>query len=254
MKSLRFLSLILDCSNWRVTRDSTYNPKFDEEDQKLLDEPLYFHSNPPFPFLKRSELKKTLINCAVDEELARSIWKTINRNKTGRQLERLKLWPRGGGEYGITARLPHDLLAIRQNLARSWIVERVPRDDDEEFLTVRELGQHRRMAPGLDYAYHVDKYLDLGIWELLLCGLSKDLSSHTTDARERVTISSSESHRCSALAYKDSLEERSPASGPFSPPGEIPVACKKIQFIICIENELLSYKQRPLNFKRISHT
>jgi hypothetical protein len=80
MKSLRFLFLILDCSNWRVTRDSNYNPKFDEKDQKHLD---IFAAH----FLKRGEFKETLINCAVDEALARSIWNTISQNKTGRRLE-----------------------------------------------------------------------------------------------------------------------------------------------------------------------
>ncbi|PQE22664.1 hypothetical protein CJF31_00001608 [Rutstroemia sp. NJR-2017a BVV2] len=148
MKSLRFLFLILDCSNWRVIRNSIYNPTFDEEDQKLLDKPLV---DLRFLFLKRGELKETLINCAVEEALARSIWKTINQNKTGRRLERLKLWSTGGGVYGTETGLPVKrnttaFSAIRQNLARSWIFERGPRDDEEEGFTVRELGQYKRMA------------------------------------------------------------------------------------------------------------
>ncbi|KAJ8069833.1 hypothetical protein OCU04_000247 [Sclerotinia nivalis] len=160
MKSLRFLFLILDCSNWRVTRDSTYNPKFDEEDQKPLDDST-------FPFLKRGELKETFINCAVDEALARSIWKTISQNKTGRRLERLKLWPTGGGEYGASSGLPLTFSAIARNLARSWIFERVPRDDEEEGFTVRELGQHRRTARDQDEAGYLAHFHDPEIWEVL---------------------------------------------------------------------------------------
>ena len=50
--------------------------------------------------LKRGDLKEIFINCAVDEALTRSIWKTNSKNKMGRQLERLRLWAREGGDYG----------------------------------------------------------------------------------------------------------------------------------------------------------
>lgn len=160
MKSLRFLFLILDCSNWRVTRDSTYNPRFGEEDQKPLD----YNT---FPFLKRGDLKETFINCAVDEALARSIWKTISQNKTGRRLERLKLWPTGEGEYGASSGLPHTFSAMAQNLARSWIFERVPRDNEEEAFTLRELGQHRRIARDQDNVGYLAHFHDPKIWEVL---------------------------------------------------------------------------------------
>jgi hypothetical protein len=159
MKDLRFLFLILDCSNWRVTRDSTYNPKFDAEDQKPLDDHTY-------PYLKRGELKETFINCAVDEALAHSIWKTISQNKTGRRLERLKLWPTGGGEYGASSGLPLTFSGIAQNLARSWMFERVPRADEEDF-TVRELGQRRRKARDQDEAGYLAYFHNPEIWEVL---------------------------------------------------------------------------------------
>jgi hypothetical protein len=134
MKCLRSLFLTLDCSDWRVCRDSTYNPQFDEEDREPLENDQVLS--------KTGNLKETFINCAVDEALARSIWKTINRNKTGRQLERLKLWTIGGGRYGREGAGHHAELIIK-NLSRSWLIERVPRDDSED-ITVRELGQHAR--------------------------------------------------------------------------------------------------------------
>jgi hypothetical protein len=80
MRNLRALALILDCSNWRVTRDPTYDPGFVEQDR----EPLKAEG---YPWLMRGELKEAFINSAVDEALACSIWKTITQNKTGRPLE-----------------------------------------------------------------------------------------------------------------------------------------------------------------------
>jgi hypothetical protein len=158
MKRLRYLFLILDCSNWRVTRDSNYNPKFDEKDQKPLSLFTYY-------ILKRGELKKTFIDCAVDEALARSIWNTISQNKTGRRLEQLKLWTTGGGIYGASTGLPNNAQAIVGNLAQSWLFERVPQDDKEDF-TVRELGQNGRKARCQDEPKYLDRSPDSEIWEV----------------------------------------------------------------------------------------
>jgi hypothetical protein len=140
MKNLRFLFLTLDCSNIRITRDSTYNPQFDEEDQKPMDT---HHFG-----LKKGHMKEILINCAVDEALARSIWKTINQNKTGKQLERLKLFTTGGGEYGNGSASAYGSEII-QHLSQSWLIERVPRADQEDF-TIRELAPRARMIEDID--------------------------------------------------------------------------------------------------------
>jgi hypothetical protein len=118
MINLRSLTLLLECSNWRVTRDPTYAPDFNEGDQEPVETGRY-------PWLKRGEAKKAFINCAVDEALACFIWKAISHNKTGRRLERLKLCPTGAGEYGTAARLPPTFAVIVQNLARCWLCERV---------------------------------------------------------------------------------------------------------------------------------
>jgi hypothetical protein len=158
MKSLRFLFLILDCSNWRVTRDNNYNPKFNEKDQKPLD------SFTPY-IVRRGELKATFINCAVDETLACSIWNTISQNKTGRRLERLKLWPTGGCEYGRGTGVENNIGAIIGNLARSWLLERVPQDDKEDF-TIRELDQNRRKAWVQDEVKYSDHSRYTEIWEV----------------------------------------------------------------------------------------
>jgi hypothetical protein len=138
MKALRALSLILDCSNWRVTRDPTYEPDFDEQDREPVDAERQW--------LKIGDVKETLINCAIDEALACSIWKTISQIKTGRPLERLKLWPTEAGEYGTGLRMSYKFKGVIHELARSWLIERDPRgDEEEEDFTVKELQLERRL-------------------------------------------------------------------------------------------------------------
>jgi hypothetical protein len=138
MKSLRFLFLTLDCSNWRVCRDTTYSPQFEGEDQRAVD-PLG-----PRP-IKRGNVKESFINCAVDEALARSIWKTISQNKRGRRIERLKLWTKGEDQYGWNRSISSVFRDVMDNLSRSWLIERGPRDD-QEHITVRKLGQDARLV------------------------------------------------------------------------------------------------------------
>jgi hypothetical protein len=132
MQNLRYLFLILDCSNWRVTRDTTYTPHFNEEDQTPLE--------PDLP-VKRGNLKETIINCAVDEALARSIWKTISQEKSGRRLQQLRLWTKGASQYGTSR--SYIIPYILQPLSRSWLIERGPREDREDVL-VKELGRRFR--------------------------------------------------------------------------------------------------------------
>ncbi|KAJ4375273.1 hypothetical protein N0V83_002359 [Neocucurbitaria cava] len=94
MKNLRSLFLTLDCANWRIGRDPTYDPQFDGEDQELA----WSYTNN----VKRGNVREALINSAVDEALACSIWEMIIQNKTGRRLERLKLWTNDGGIFAST--------------------------------------------------------------------------------------------------------------------------------------------------------
>jgi hypothetical protein len=157
--NLRTLSLILDCSNWRVTRDPTYEPDFNEQDREPVEAETRL-------WLKRGELKATFINCAVDEALACSIWKTISQNKTGKPLERLKLWPTGAFEYGTGQSLPMTFTFIELNLTRSWLFERDPRDDTEDF-TVTELQRERRLALEEQFdMFFSGRRQDHGVWEV----------------------------------------------------------------------------------------
>jgi hypothetical protein len=136
MKSLRSLFLTLDCSVRQIAQDPEYNPQFEGDDLQPVDE--------MDCRLTRGRLRQTLINCAVDEALARSIWCTINQDKTGKRLDRLRLWTMGGSESGgVTPTHVDDM--ILKNLSRSWLVERDPRDDRNDF-TIRELGKHARKS------------------------------------------------------------------------------------------------------------
>ncbi|CAG9982169.1 unnamed protein product [Clonostachys byssicola] len=133
---LRSLFLTLDCSNWRVVRDPTYQPAFDEEDNRpceVLGE-----------WLKEGHLREAFMNCAVDERLARSIWEIICQDKMGRKLECLKIWTTGGGKFGNTTS-GGNIGDIVENLSRSWLLERVPRHN-ENIISIRELGLKAREA------------------------------------------------------------------------------------------------------------
>lgn len=138
MKSLRSLFLTLDCANWRIGRDPTYDAQFDREDQELA----WSDLNNVERGIKRGNVREALINSAVDEALARSIWEMIIQNKTGRRLERLKLWTKNGGIFGSTASI-YAIETAARSMSRSWLVERLPRDDKED-VTVKELGQRAR--------------------------------------------------------------------------------------------------------------
>ena len=136
MGRLRSLFLILDCSNWSVARDP------DLEDDALFDA-VDRETWGTDKSMKKGHLRETLMNCAVDDTLARSIWETICQNKAGQKLMALKMWTYGGGHFG-GGKFGH-VPNVVNNLSRSWLIERVTRDDGN-IINVRELGQRAREA------------------------------------------------------------------------------------------------------------
>ncbi|EHK96840.1 hypothetical protein M7I_7465 [Glarea lozoyensis 74030] len=58
--------------------------------------------------LRKGHLRETFRNCAVDETLAQSIWKTICQHKAGKQLKSLKLYTSGGGVFDCDEGIPND--------------------------------------------------------------------------------------------------------------------------------------------------
>jgi hypothetical protein len=150
MESLRSLIIILDCANYRIGCDPTYDAQFEGEDQELA----WNHSN----IIKRGHVREMLINSAVDEGLARSIWEVITQNKTGKRLERLKLWTRNSGIFShINGSYVIGMFAKRTS--RSWLIERSPRDDREE-VTVKELRQHAREDDEREHSPRLEPVVD----------------------------------------------------------------------------------------------
>ncbi|ROV91181.1 hypothetical protein VSDG_07872 [Cytospora chrysosperma] len=136
IERLQSLYLTLDCSDWRVTRDSTLtdDPSFDEDDRRLF----------AASHWKRGYLREAFMNCAVDESLARSIWDTICRVKEGKQLESLKLFTTGGGDFGNTSS-HSDMPDFIRHLSRSWSIKRSVRDDETK-ITISTLDEERHQT------------------------------------------------------------------------------------------------------------
>lgn len=130
MVNLQYLFLTLSCANWRCGCESAYDAGFEGEDQ------LVFQGYQHDLDVKRGDIRETLINSAVDEALARSIWQVITEHKTGKRLQRLKLWTRGGEKFSYSGMGALSVYANDMN--RSWLAERSPRDDTEE-VKVEEL-------------------------------------------------------------------------------------------------------------------
>lgn len=111
---LEALFLTLDCSDWRVIRDSTRinDLLFDNFDREIY----YLHHS----WLQKGHVRDTLENCAIDEKLARSIWETICKNKRGKPLQSLKLLPWGGGHWGDNIDFG-GLREFMEYLGRPWL-------------------------------------------------------------------------------------------------------------------------------------
>ena len=145
MPKLTSLLLNLDCSNWHVILDPFYSPGFTGDDAEPVACDVRYHEGLEIDHalpVTKGDLKKTFINAAVNEALARSIWELVSIRKTGARLERLKLWTTGGGEYGGYSGL-HYLHKFVDQLSRSWLIERDPRRDVDD-VVIRETGKRKR--------------------------------------------------------------------------------------------------------------
>lgn len=130
--SLAKLGLQLDCSN----PQEPGLPSADEED---FDRQL--HTRGMIPRLYNAHLRDALLNSAVDEDLARSIWDVISTNKPGRPLKHLRIASGGGSAFGIMH--PGDLSSRVDHMSRSFLLSRSDRDDSDH-VEVIELGKRAR--------------------------------------------------------------------------------------------------------------
>lgn len=141
IEPLHHLFLTLDCSNWPVSRDRRPDKEhpawFDEDDKKTF--------SGPWICLKRGYVRQNMINAAVDEDLARSIWDVIAKHKLGKRLLSLKLYTAGVMNFGWPGTVS-GMADVAHHLSRSWLIERGIRDDEQDVLYVRELGRQAREA------------------------------------------------------------------------------------------------------------
>ncbi|KAM0511040.1 hypothetical protein ACHAPE_010301 [Trichoderma viride] len=133
---LQDLSLTLDCSDTRVLAEQEWDddpdaklespndPSFDEFDQQIFMVKLDYNRYP-----RKGHVRDAFINCAVDGDLARSIFGAISsgKNKSTRPLllSRLKINVIGGCNFGTNFR-DSILCTVIDELSRSWIIERSP--------------------------------------------------------------------------------------------------------------------------------
>lgn len=93
----------------------------------------------------------------------------------------------------------------------------------------------------------------------VLCDLSKDLSPQEIRTRKilAVNLITALSSRQELQTQKSRLTRASlSALKQHSPPPQLPnfpVVCQKTQYIFCLRNKQLSYKQRTFTFSRVSH-
>lgn len=133
---LQELSLILDCSDARVLAEqgrdddpdaileSPNDPSFDEFDQQMLKVQLDYNRYP-----RRGHVRDAFINCAVDENLARSIFVAISsgKNKSIRSLLLCRLKINLIRECGFGTNVSISTLStVIDELSRSWTVECSP--------------------------------------------------------------------------------------------------------------------------------
>ncbi|KAK3945227.1 hypothetical protein QBC46DRAFT_455453 [Diplogelasinospora grovesii] len=186
---LRRLALTLDASPppWFPAAppavegyDTDVDPSFDEFDRSYLSGTLY-------PY-RHGHIRDILINTAVDETLARAIFRTIcavqTRNYTHgvtttiAPLERMKVQVAGGKSFphrGTMVPVGNDLSPYLAALGRQWLLERDVRDDARDVVHAREFNKKSRLrSMNSGWAQDTSRYLPIfrRIWPEKPSGLA----------------------------------------------------------------------------------
>ena len=136
-KCYEALSTIRNLKKLQIRFDGTYprdpSPPSDDWDEFNKTRSGYFQ-------FYNGHLENVLVNSAVDETLARSIWGVIYDNTHNQLLESLKVTCAGIGFGGIYTA---DLQTISGNLSRSYLIT-ASHSDDGDKLKVVELTKKRR--------------------------------------------------------------------------------------------------------------
>ncbi|KAK6389355.1 hypothetical protein LTR65_006736 [Meristemomyces frigidus] len=139
---LHTIFLTLDASNPAFDRGTSTMGRDAPDDDSFDDfERLFYDS---MHRSRKGHVRTNLINSAVDEALARSIWDAVSANKVGIPLRSLKLTTTGGLQCGM-AGSTWLLMNIVQYLSRSYQLTASVRNDSDE-VEVCELGKRAREA------------------------------------------------------------------------------------------------------------
>lgn len=145
--SLEKLFLRLECSDmWRQDL-----PSADEYEEELDN----FHRQPTIPRNSRVfgmnneepllnfHVRDALINSAVDEQLARSIWDRIAANQPSGRLSSATIAPRGGDFFG-NATAPFELVIRVEHMERSYLITKRASSSSSSQVEVVEMGREER--------------------------------------------------------------------------------------------------------------
>lgn len=158
MGRLTTLSLALDCS---IGSSRPGVPRIDEA--PTVDEFTWQeHPGKPDPYgnVRRECVRFALLNSAVDETLARSIWDCINASKVGRPLLLLKIRTVGGTSLGNGIGNHQTALeGIVGHIGRAFLLERSIRDDDDgSGVSLVELNKSAREARDEQFRKLAEEY------------------------------------------------------------------------------------------------
>lgn len=138
--SLRDLFIKLRCNSPALATPDDPTPAANTPDFDNDDTILYDHDHHPGR-LRVGSVRHAMIDCAVDADLARSIWHLIADDKQGRLLRTLKINTNDAWDCG------HAPLRVCLNaMVRAFLLERPLRDDSDEEVQIRELDQRAREA------------------------------------------------------------------------------------------------------------
>ncbi len=141
LSKLQSMFLTLDASDCGIFMDdddddeTPNDSSFDNFDQQFFDDPRGSYRKP-----RNGHVRDAFINSALDETLARAIFRSISTTKTSGALplERLKLRVTDGGCFGDSFMLS-SIEDVVGHLDRSWLLERNSRDDHRHELVATEL-------------------------------------------------------------------------------------------------------------------
>jgi hypothetical protein len=158
LRKLRTLQLTLDCSDYSVLW-AFEDPEDDGEGEwpeppgkahfDNFDRKLYPQKYRGQLHIRNGYIRDTFINCAVDEALAREIFRCVSSGKavSDSLLERLVVKVRGGAVFragdGPLASVRH----IVREISRDWELERCVRDDRRDEVLARDVTVVRFEAP-----------------------------------------------------------------------------------------------------------